>query len=79
MDRKELLSLKPVKELFDDVRLCDPPLRLLLDPTVVRISLLVREVLGGGLVVRVRLADLDRVTGVRLVDLDLVVGGRCKK
>jgi hypothetical protein len=79
-DRKELLSLKPVKELLDEVRLWDPPLTLLLQPTVVRISLLVLEVLGGGFVVRVRLTDLDLVTGVLLVDLDRwtadVAGGR---
>jgi hypothetical protein len=60
--------------------LCIAPLTLLLDPRGTRISLLVRDVFGGGLVERVRLPDLDLVTGVLLVDLGratlFVVGGR---
>lgn len=61
-------------------RRTEPPLTLLLQPTAVRISRLVRLVLGGGFAVRGRLTDLDRVTGVRLFERGRrdapVAGGR---
>lgn len=78
IERKELSSF--AERLDPLVRRMDPPLTLLLHPTPVRISRLVRLVLGGGFAVRARLTDLERVTGVRLVDrgrrVAEVAGGR---
>lgn len=78
MERKEFSSF--AERLHPLVRRMDPPLTLLLDPTPVRISRLVRLVLGGGFAVRARLTDLERVIGVRLVERGRrvadVAGGR---
>ena len=77
-ERKELSSL--IERVEPLGRRTEPPLTLLLHPTAVRISRLVRLVLGGGFAVRVRLTDLDRVTGVRLLErgrrVATVAGGR---
>jgi hypothetical protein len=78
IDRKELSSFMDRPEPLG--RRTEPPLTLLLDPSAVRISRLVRLVLGGGFALRGRLTDLERVTGVRLVERGRrdvpVAGGR---